>query len=135
MSAAVATASLLPEPPRRRHEEDDLLHASMQYLGWALPPDAIAHHSPGEGKRSKGAQIALRRSGYQAGWPDVLVIYRGRCFFIELKAKNGTVSAAQREMMRKLTYCGADVLLCRSVPGVECALRELGVPLRGRVAA
>jgi hypothetical protein len=134
-SAAVATSSLLPEPPRRRHEEADLQHAVMQYLGWALPADAIAHHSPGEGKRTRRAQGELKRSGYNRGWPDVLVIHAGRCFAIELKAKHGTVSPAQRAMMGKLYYCGCEVVTCRSVPEVQAALQHLGVPLRGSVAA
>jgi hypothetical protein len=38
-------------------------------------------------------------------------------------------------MRNKLEYCGFTVLLCRTPEGVECALRELGVPLRGTVRA
>ena len=129
-----ATATLEPEPPPRRREEAGLQHAVMQYLGWALPADAIAHHSPGEGKRTKRAQGELKRSGYQAGWPDVLVIHQGRCFFIELKAARGVVSAAQRAMMAKLYYCGCEVVTCRGVPEVQAALQHLGVPLKALVA-
>jgi hypothetical protein len=134
--SAVVTASLLPDPPARRHEEADLQAATMAYLAWALPPDAVAHHSPGEGKRTKRAQIELRRSGYQTGWPDIEVVYRGRIYFIELKRpKGGCLSAAQRACHRKLEYCDAPVMLCRSVPEVEAQLREACVPLRASVAA
>ena len=132
---SIATATLLPEPAPRRHEEGGLQHAVMQYLGWALPADAIAHHSPGEGKRTKRAQGELKRSGYQAGWPDVLVIHQGRCFFIELKAAKGIVSPAQRAMKAKLYYCGCEVLVCKGVPEVQAALQHLGVPLKALVAA
>ena len=118
---------------QRKHDEDDMLHTTMQYLKVALPPDAIAHHSPGEGKRSKGAQIALSRSGYCKGWPDIEVIHRGRAYFIELKAARGVVSAAQKETHRRLIYCGAEVMLCRSPEDVERSLRECGVPLRASV--
>jgi hypothetical protein len=125
----------LPSPARRRHAEADLQHDVMQYLGWALPADAIAHHSPGEGKRTKRAQGELKRSGYNPGWPDVLVIHRGRCFFIELKAARGVVSAAQRAMMGKLYYCGAEVVVCKGLREVQAALQHLGVPLKAVVAA
>ena len=136
MSGGVVTASLLPERGvRRRHDEASLLHATMGFLSWALPDDAVANHSPGEGKRSKAAQVALRRSGYRAGWPDIEVIWRGKVYFIELKTKSGVMSPAQREMTRKLIYCGAPVMLCRSLPEVEASLREACVPLRGSVAA
>jgi hypothetical protein len=130
-------ATLLPSPARRRHEESDLQVAVMEFLDWALPADAVAHHSPGEGKRTKRAQGQLKRSGYKRGWPDVEIVWRQQShpIFIELKALRGVVPETQRDMHRKLTYCGADVLLCRSVPGVECALRELGLPLKGSVVA
>ena len=132
---SVATASLLPEPAPRRHDEADLQHAVMQYLDRALPPDAVAHHSPGEGKRSKRAQRDLRRSGHKAGWPDVEIIWRGRALFIELKAPGGALDAVQRLMHQRLGYAGAPVVLCRSVPEVEAVVREAGVPLRGSVMA
>lgn len=130
---------LLPRAPRN-NEEARLQAAVMAYLAWALPDWAVANHSPGEGKRTRRAQGELRRSGYTSGWPDIEVIRRGsdgegRSIFIELKAKRGVLSAAQRETQRKLIYCGCPVHLCRSVPEVEAALRGCGVPLRGSVAA
>jgi hypothetical protein len=134
VSAAVATASLLPEPPRRRHEEDDLQAQVVEYLRWALP-DAVVHHSPGEGKRTKAAQAKLKRSGYCTGWPDLEIAWRSRTYFIELKAARGTLSPAQRETHRRLIYAGFDVMLCKSLPQVEASLRECGVHVRGTVAA
>ena len=125
----------VPEPAARRHDEDDLLAAVMKFLDWTLPPDAIAHHSPGEGKRTKAAQATLRRSGYKAGWPDVLVIFRGRALLIELKTPVGRVSMAQRAMHKRLVYAGADMMVCRSVLDVQNSLLEAGIPLKGTVSA
>jgi hypothetical protein len=130
------TASLLPDPPRRKHDEDDLLYAAMEFLDLALPVEAIAHHSPGEGKRTKRAQGHLKRSGYKKGWPDIEIVWRGHpSIFIELKAARGTLSEAQRRMHIKLAYCGAEVISCKSLPCIEESLLELGMPLRARVAA
>jgi hypothetical protein len=124
---------LAPTAPRR-HEEADLQAQVMEYLRWALPADAVAHHSPGEGKRSLRAQRDLKRSGYQAGWPDIEIVWRGHpSIFIELKAARGTLSEVQRRMHIKLAYCGAEVIACKSLLCVEEALRELGVPLRASV--
>ena len=134
-AAWVQPAELLPARAPRRQDELELQAAVMTFLAWALPPDAIANHSPGEGKRTRRAQADLRRSGYVSGWPDIEIIWRGRSLFIELKAKRGVLSAAQRETHRRLIYCGCEVCLCRSVPEVEQALREIGLPLRGSVAA
>jgi hypothetical protein len=135
MSGGVVTASLLPERGvRRRHEEADTQAAVMAFLAWALPADAIAHHSPGEGKRTKGAQVALRRSGHRAGWPDIEIIWRGRALFVELKSASGRISPAQRDTHKRLIYAGAEVCVCRTREQVEAALLEIGVPLRGRLS-
>jgi hypothetical protein len=133
--SAVVTATLLPTPARRRHEEDDLQEQVAEYLAVALPLGAVQHHSPGEGLRSKRARGKLVRSGFCKGWPDIEIVWRGRIYFIELKAKNGTRSAAQRETHRRLTYAEAPVMLCRSLAEVEAQLRECCVPLRATVAA
>jgi len=55
--------------------------------------------------------------------------------FVELKTAKGIMSAAQREMARRLNYAGASVMLCRSVPELEAQLREACVPLKASVAA
>lgn len=119
-------------PTVKRNNAEEVLQAQvMQYLAVALPDGAVAHHSPGEGLRSKRAQGELKRSGYQKGWPDIEVIYRGRSTFIELKAPGGYPSAAQRMMHQRLEYCGCPpVMVCHSGPAVEAALRGLGFPLR-----
>ncbi|HKW23535.1 MAG TPA: hypothetical protein VJO13_19290, partial [Ktedonobacterales bacterium] len=85
--SGVVTATLLPKVRKQRQEPEKLLqHSVMQFLDTALPVGAIAHHSPGEGMRSLRAQRDLKRSGHQKGWPDVEIIYKGRAYFIELKA-------------------------------------------------
>jgi hypothetical protein len=118
----------------RAHPEADLDLAVRRYLPLALP-GCVVNHSPGEGLRSKQARIALSRSGYCAGWPDLEVFWRSRVFLIELKSARGVLSDAQRETHRRLEYQGFPVLMCRTPEGVECALRELGVPLKASVAA
>jgi hypothetical protein len=115
---------------KRNNAEEKLQRQVMEFLALALPHDAIAHHSPGEGLRSKRAQGELVRSGHKKGWPDIEIVWRGRIYFIELKAPGGYPSAAQREMHKRLMYCDAPVMLCRSVDEVESQLREATIPLR-----
>jgi hypothetical protein len=69
----------VPEPAPRQYPEAELQHAVMLFLAVALPPDAIAHHSPGEGKRTKAAQATLTRSGYRKGWPDIEIVWHAVC--------------------------------------------------------
>lgn len=134
--SGVVTASLAPvRRVARRHDEDDLQRAVMVFLDWSLPPDAIAFAIPNGGKRSAREASRMRAQGVKAGVPDICVIHRGRAAFIELKAKRGVMSPIQRDMTRRLVYCGAAVCLCRSVIEVELSLREACIPLRARVAA
>ena len=129
------TATLLPSPAPRRHEEADLQRAVHQYLSWALPADAVHFAIPNGLMRSKKAAARAQGEGVRAGVPDILVIHQGKCCAIELKAARGVVSAAQRAMMAKLYYCGAEVVVCKGVPEVQAALQHLGVPLKALVAA
>jgi VRR-NUC domain len=135
MSSAVATATLLPSPARRRHEEADLQRSVHQYLSWALPPDAVHYAVPNGLMRSQKARARAQGEGVMAGVPDLAIVHRGRALFVELKSGRGVMSPAQREMARRLNYAGAAVCCCRSVPEVEAALREACVPLRATVAA
>jgi hypothetical protein len=117
----------------RRHDEDDLQRAVVQYLRWSLPSDATAWHIPNGGQRHSKAAARLVGLGLVAGMPDLELLYRGHSIFLELKTKLGHASSVQRQQHRKLQYCGADVLVCRSLDAVETCLRELGVPLKGHV--
>jgi hypothetical protein len=133
--SAVVTASLLPDPPARRHEEESTHRAVWRYLQLALPPDAVAYHPANGGKRHRKAAAKMSGLGVVAGVPDLAIVWRGRALFIELKAAKGVVSAEQKQMHRRLIFAGAEVMLARSVGQVEEALREIGVPLRAGAVA
>jgi hypothetical protein len=135
VSAAVATASLLPDPPARQYRESGLQRAVHQYLSWALPPDAVHYAVPNGLMRSQKARARAQGEGVMAGVPDIAIVHRGRALFVELKSGRGVMSPAQRSMAQRLNYAGAAVCCCRSVEEVEAALREACVPLRGSVAA
>ena len=125
----IVTASLLPEPEPRAHEEDDLQRAVVQYLRWALPAHAEVFHIPNGGRRPLKQAARLVGLGLRAGIPDLCIVWRGRAYFIELKTKDGTPSAIQLQVHRKLIYCGCPVAVCRSVPEVEAWLRAQGMNL------
>lgn len=131
--AVAAEPELLPRAPRN-NDEEQLHRATWRYLQWSLPDDAVAYHPANGGLRHRKAAARMAGLGVVAGVPDLAIVWRGKALFIELKAGRGVVSAAQKSLHRKLVFCGAEVMTCRSVPEVEAALRECGVPLRGRCA-
>ena len=131
----IVTASLLPAPAARRHDEDDLQRDVCRFLDVALPTGSMYFAVPNGGRRHAREAARMKGLGLRAGIPDLEVIHRGRALFIELKAKRGVMSQAQRDMLRLLGFCGCPVMLCRSVPEVEAALRDAGMPLRASVSA
>jgi hypothetical protein len=63
--------------------------------------------------------------------PDVLLWHAGKSFAVELKFETGQVSAAQSEMLGRLSQAGVMTAVCR---GVDQAVRclESWQLLRGR---
>jgi hypothetical protein len=123
------------EPAARRHDEFETQKALAQFLRIALPHDATFFSVPNGGLRHSKVAAKLTATGLKAGVPDLLVIWRGRALFIEVKTATGRMSMAQRQMTTKLIHCGAEVMLVRSVEDVERMLREIGMPLRASVSA
>jgi hypothetical protein len=75
--------------------------------------------------------------GVIAGVPDIIVLYQGRCGWIELKARDGVVSDPQRSMAATLLLSGCRIGVARDVDEVLAALDEWGVPRKRivRIAA
>lgn len=105
-------------------------------LGVALPGDAwwstIGH---GWGKLTPQTAGILKAIGLKPGCPDIMIIWCGRTYFIELKRKKGgRVSDAQERAALAIGRAGASVAICRSVDEVVNALNAWGLPLRARIA-
>lgn len=120
----------------RQHPERALQKAVAGYLTYALPEGSGVEWTAfpaGGGGHVRGA--ILKAMGLKAGWPDILVVHQGLLHGIELKApKTGRVSAKQGDTIQRLHTAGVTTHVCRSVEGVEEALRLSGVPLRGSVS-
>lgn len=100
------------------------------------PAHARWTHIPSGGKRSKITAWHLKRQGVKRGWPDCIILYMGRVLFIELKrTKRGSTTDAQDEFAAWANLNGFPTVVCRSLGGVEKALREYGVPLRADIAS
>lgn len=81
----------------------------------------------------------LKAMGLKPGVGDLLVLYRQNAtgenafinvLFIELKAKDGRVSEAQKGCHLDLERVGATVRVCRNLNEVDTALVECNVPMR-----
>ena len=75
----------------------------------------------------------LIERGVKCGFPDVLVVHRGRLIVLELKTGAAELSPAQERVRSDLRTAGAAGHLARDLVAVEDALRGEGVPLRWRM--
>jgi hypothetical protein len=155
VSAAVATASLLPEPPRRRpyrlkapvvrehplqKQIADTLRIELAPPGkvsphgvvwWAIDHANYAGEVPG---------VRVGR-GIIAGIQDLFILYRGRAYHPEIKAVDGALSEAQQSVCSAVLAAGGRVAVVRDADEMLVCLDEWGIPrarrvhLRGTVAA
>lgn len=72
------------------------------------------------GGSSASHRYRSKRLGAISGTPDLVVCHpSGRTYWVEVKAKNGRVSAHQREMIEMLEEYGQPVCIARSWQDVE----------------
>ena len=64
-------------------------------LQYALPRDAVLHHSHNEGMRSKADAGRAKAMGQRAGFSDLIIFWRGIVVMLEVKTRSGRQSAAQ----------------------------------------
>jgi hypothetical protein len=104
---------------QRTASEDQIHQAVLLMLAWVLPPTAVVHHSPNEGKRGRKAQGDLKKRGVVAGWPDLEIIHNGRVLFLELKRPGKEPSTNQYATHRRLKAAGAVVYVADDVEVVR----------------
>lgn len=110
---------------RRREQPEQALHRSIaQLLERVLPADAFWFHVPNGGKRNKIEAGILKALGVRAGVPDILILFRGRLYCLELKAPGGKLSVHQKTTIARMEAAGAQIAVARSIDDV---VRELGV--------
>ena len=110
------------------HISEKSLQASVvKYLRAAMPHDAMCLTIPG------GDRGQTRAPGYVSGTPDLLIIYRGKAHFIELKTATGRISPEQKELASRVAVCGSPTLFCRNLDDVSLALVAWGIPTKGRL--
>jgi hypothetical protein len=113
----------------RSAPEQRLQRAVAEYLAWALDPPAWFSAFPaGGGGQMRG--LILKGLGLKAGVPDILIVHRGRAWWIELKSVKGSVSAVQNSVHGALSDAGCDVKVCRTLDDVRASLALWGIPTR-----
>ena len=120
----------LTEKPRkkREHPEDDLHIAVAQEARLHLRHGVFWFHVPNQRKAAVQYHVKLKQMGVKAGTPDLVFVFGGKSYFIELKApKGGKTSDDQRDRHSEITRAGSPVAICKSVPEVLACWRKWGL--------
>lgn len=119
--------------PRRGNPEHRLHVSVAKFLNVALPLDAWWTTIPTAGSSlQQGAKIKAR--GYKAGTPDLVILWQGRTYWLELKAPKGTVDPLQRQCHEALMRAGSKVGIARDLNDVQYWLdAQWSIPLRAVV--
>lgn len=111
--------------PRKRRatpEHDAQVELFSDHITPRLVAGAVAFAIPNGGFRHKRVAEELRAEGVVAGVPDICIVWRGRVFFIEMKAARGTLRRHQKEMIARLEAAGATCAVAR---GLDAAIAQL----------
>ena len=109
---------------RRRQPEAPLQRCVIQHLTWRARPGAFFFHVPLGGYRTCVEGAILKAIGTVAGVPDLICIFQGRCYALELKAGRGRLTDVQRVVHERLRAAGAEVAVAH---GIDEALAWLEV--------
>jgi hypothetical protein len=91
----------------------------------------VAIHVPNGGYRRPVEAAILKGMGVVAGTPDILAWHEGRSYALELKAEKGQLSAAQSEMLERLSKAGVVTAVCHGLDPALATLEGWGL-LRGK---
>lgn len=103
--------------------ENQIQHAVFEHLRRRAAPGVFAFHPRNGGRDQRGRGRAINAGlGVVAGVPDVIAIYRGSVYAIELKTEKGRASEQQLEAIERIRNAGAHACICY---GLDRALRCL----------
>ena len=124
---------MTPMPKRRQHLEQRLQKAVLEHLAWRGVHGLFAFHYPAGGWRSPVEAAIFKSLGVVAGIPDILIIYDGHCFALELKTARGRLTPTQAETQTKMRAAGATVATAVELDAALEQLEQWGL-LRSNVA-
>jgi hypothetical protein len=102
--------------------EDQIHTAVVHHLNLRGVAGLVFWHTPNGGLRSKSEAAKLARMGVLAGVPDLMFIYRGKTYGLELKTETGRISSAQRAVLTAMEQAGVATAVSK---GLDAALDQL----------
>ena len=71
--------------------------------------------------------------GIVAGIPDVFILYRGKCYLIELKSEDGSLTEEQKATLAAARLAGVEVACCTTMDQILQTLDVWQIPRNRRL--
>lgn len=118
---------------RRARPEQQIQRAVFAHLRTRAAPGVFAFHVPNGGYRKPREAAIMKGLGVVAGVPDVIAIYRGRVYAIELKVEGGRPTAKQCKAVERIRDAGGFACIADGLDRALKVLETWGL-LRGTTA-
>lgn len=117
----------------RQRPEQTIQRAVFQHLRQRGEPGVFAFHCPNGGYRKPREAAIFKGLGVVAGVPDVIAIYQGNVYALELKAEGGRTTSKQIAAVENIRNAGGFACVAE---GLDRAIRclEMWGLLRGVAA-
>jgi hypothetical protein len=119
---------------RRRPTEVQVQRAVIKLLAWCARPGVFAFHVPLGGYRTPTEAAIFKGIGTVAGIPDVVCIFEGRVFALELKTERGRITEVQQVTHDRMRAAGAIVAAAHGVDEAIAQLSAWGLLRRSSLA-
>jgi hypothetical protein len=103
----------------KRRPEQQLQRAVLEHLAWRGVPNLWWCHVPNGGYRTAVEAAIFKSLGLIPGVPDLLLVYRGQTYGLELKTQGGRLSPTQIATHEWMRQAGAIV---ETANGIDEAL-------------
>jgi len=88
-------------------------------LFFSVPNEVVSHYK----RKEYGTVQRLKNMGLTPGCADLVIIWQGRAFFLEVKTATGRLSSAQTLFKAAARSVGSKYAIVRSVGDVQKTLR------------
>lgn len=97
-----------------------LFESARDFIFFSIPNEGMDRASP--------VRLAkLKRMGLRPGVADIVIIWHGRAYFLELKTPDGIQSERQIAFERDCFYAGAEYAIAHSFEEAQNILKKWGI--------
>lgn len=114
--------------------EDEIQRAVFAHLRQRAAPGVFAFHVPNGGYRKPREAAILKGLGVTPGVPDIIIVFRGHAYGLELKAPGGRPTEKQLLAMAAMDEAGGFVCIAEGLDRALAVLEGWGI-LRGRTTS